>query len=590
LHRVTQAVETTLPGLLRERASFQPDDTAYTFIDYERDWEGVPLTLTWFELYRQVQNVARELRSTASVGDRAMILAPQGLEYIVAFLGALEAGLIPAPLSVPFGGATDERVDSVLRDAVPTAVLTTSAVVDQVSRSLNPPSGQALPSVIEVDLLDLNAPVREFDEDDDIYDFDKTAYLQYTSGSTRSPAGVMVSYKNVVTNYQQIISDFMVDHGGVTPPDTTILSWLPFYHDLGMILGLCTPVLSGFNTVLSSPVWFLQRPARWMQLMASYPKVFTAAPNFAFDVAARKTTDADMAGRDLSDVLIIQSGGERVNSGVLKRFADRFARFNLRENVLLPVYGMAEATLYMAARWPDVPPRVVRFDSDALAVGEAKEAVGDGGTPLVSYGVSQPTAISPMMLVVDPETRKECPPGKTGEIWTRGDNVGLGYWEKPEETAQVFHATLVDPAPGLPEGPWLRTGDLGFFFDSELFIVGRIKDLLIIYGKNHAPDDIEATVHELSKGRVAAIAVPDGDGNDQLVVVLEVKKPGDTEDHVFAELKRDVTSAINSVHGIAVTDLVLVAPGSIPITTSGKIRRALSVEMYLQDAFVRVDA
>jgi fatty acid CoA ligase FadD28 len=519
-----------------------------------------------------------------------LISAPQGLDYIVAFLGALQAGLIPVPLAVPLGGVADERVDSVMRDAHPAAVLTTSSVVNDVTRNITAEAGRPAPTVIEVDRLDLDAPIRSGAEDDfsDAENLQSTAYLQYTSGSTRSPAGVMISYKNVLTNLRQITTDYLADGGVVNPP--TIVSWLPFYHDLGLIVGICTPVIAGFPTVLTSPVSFLQRPARWMQLAASYPNVFTSAPNFAFDVAARKTSDEDMAGLDLGDVLLIQSGAERVHPVTVKRFTDRFARFNLRESVIQPSYGLAEATLYVATPPPSEPVKVVHFDSDSLSANQPRQSDAEAGTPLISYGPPI-SAQSPMVRIVDPETSIECPEGTPGEIWVYGDNVSDGYWGKPEDSERIFRATIVEPSEGTPEGPWLRTGDRGFVHDGELFVVGRIKDLLIIYGRNHSPDDIEATVQEITKGRVAAIAVPVG-GTEQLVVVVETKKRGDSDEEAkqnLADLKREITSAISNSHGLAVADLVLVPAGSIPITTSGKTRRSSCVELYERKQFARLD-
>ncbi|WP_048631249.1 AMP-binding protein [Mycolicibacterium aurum] len=585
-------VETSIPALLRERASLQPDDTAFTFVDYDLDAAGVAITLTWPQLYRRVSNAAREMRLCASPGDRAVISAPQGLDYIVGFLGALEAGLIAVPLSVPQGGVADERVDSVLRDAAPAVVLTTSRVVGDVAGHVAAEAGKAAPAIIEVDSLDLDAALRTGARTDDVYAGDhQPAYLQYTSGSTRQPAGVMISNKNLLTNIQQITVDYSVDHGGVAPPDMTVVSWLPFYHDLGLLLGICTPVYGGFSTVLTSPISFLERPARWMQLLASNPQAFSSAPNFAFELAARKTSDADMGDLDLGDVFIIQSGAERVNPTTINRFTDRFARFNLDKRVIQPSYGLAEATLYVATVRPGQPPQIVGFDSDELAEGAAKRSANGGGTPLVGYDTPL-SALSPTVRIVDAQSRTECADGTTGEVWVHGDNVGMGYWNKPDETERVFGATLVDPSVGTPEGPWLRTGDLGFISDGQLFIVGRIKDLIIVYGRNHAPDDIEATISEITRGRVAAIAVPD-DGVEQLVAVVEYRKRGDSDDETQSQLtdvRRDITSAISQSHGLAVADLVLVAPGSIPITTSGKVRRQSCAEDYRRNRFARLDA
>lgn len=576
--------ETSLPALVRERASFQPDDTAFTFIDYEQDWAGVPETLTWLQLYRYALNVASELRTCAAVGDRALILAPQGLDYIVAFFGALQAGVVPVPLSAPLGGVSDERVESVLRDASPTAVLTTSAVVDVVDSHVTPLPGETAPAVIEVDSLDLDPPTRSSGEVDN---HPAIAYLQYTSGSTRQPAGVMINYRNIRANFKQLLSGYFPHRGGTAPADLTVVSWLPFYHDMGLVLGICAPPLLGLPAVLMSPVSFLQRPVRWMQMLATNTSAFSAAPNFAFELAARKISDEDMAGIDLGNVETILSGSERVHPATLKRFTDRFTRFNLGDSVVRPSYGLAEATVYVATSTAGRPPTVVEFESDKLAAGQAQRCVAGGGTPLISY----PLSTSPIVRIVDPDTHTECPHATTGEIWVHGDNVAVGYWQRPEETERTFAAKLVAPSAGTPEGPWLRTGDLGFVTQGALFIVGRIKDLLIVYGRNHSPDDIEATSQEISGGRVAAIAVPDA-GIEQLVIIAEVRSRGDSavevRDHLAA-VNREVTSAISSRHGLAVADVVLVAPGSIPITTSGKVRRAACVERYRTGLFPRLN-
>src|SRR5271170_2304426 len=502
--------------MLRQCVNLQPDGTAFTVMDYEQDWAGVAESLTWSQVYRRALNVARELRLCASAGDRAVILAPQGLDYIVAFLGALQAEIIAVPLSVPLGGASDERVKSVLRDASPAAILTTSSVICDVTQHVSPQPGESAPSIIEVDLLDLDAPIRAGMGDDN---HQNTAYLQYTSGSTRQPAGVMISYRNILANFEQLMSGYFADRGGVAPLDITIVSWLPFYHDMGLVLGICAPILGGFRAVLTSPVSFLERPARWMQLLASNTHAFSAAPNFAYELAAGKISDDDMAGLDLGNVLTILSGSERVQPATLTRFAERFARFNLHDSVIRPSYGLAEATVYVATSRAGQPPKIVDFESDKLSAGHAKRSASTEGTPLVSYPLRQ----SPTVRIVDPETRTECPEAMVGEIWVHGDNVAAGYWRKPDETERTFGGRVVAPSAGTPEGPWLRTGDSGFISEGELFIIGRIKDLLIVYGRNHSPDDIEATIQEITEGRCVAIAVPDG-GVEKLVTVIEVKR------------------------------------------------------------------
>ncbi|WP_167759350.1 AMP-binding protein [Mycobacterium sp. PS03-16] len=575
----------SLPIVLRERASLQPNDTAFTFIDYEKDPDGVEETLTWAQLYRRMVNLAHELSEYAQPGDRSVIVAPQGLDYLVAFLGSLQAGLIAVPLSTPMPGVHDERISAVLRDAAPTVVLTTSAIGATVAEYVTPQDGTTAARLVEVDTLDLDTRRKTAGRR---VERPETAYLQYTSGSTRTPAGVMVSYQNMSANFEQIMASFLAHYGGIAPPGTTAVTWLPFYHDMGLLLGVFAPILGGWTTLFTTPLSFLARPARWMQMVARSPHAITAGPNFAFELAAGKTSDEDMAGLDLGNAAVVISGSERVHDATLRRFTQRFRKFNLSEEVLRPAYGLAEATLYVATDRPGKPPTVVHFEPEKLSAGHAKRCATATGTALIGYG----TPDSPAVRIVDPQTRTEVSAGDVGEIWVRGENVCLGYWRKPEQTEEVFNAFINSPSAGTDAGPWLRTGDLGFISEGDLFIMGRLKDLLIVRGRNHYPDDIEGTIQEISGGRVAAISV-EQDRTEQLVAIVEVKKRGDTEDDVsayFADLKNRVTSAISSAHGISAADLVLVPRGSIPITTSGKVRRASCAEQYRQGAFTRLDA
>ncbi len=572
----------TLPALLRHQASTQGDALAFTFADGEVLGAGHPETLTWHQLYRRVLTLAEELRRTAVKGDRAAILAPQGLDYIVAFYASLQAGLIAVPLSVPMFGVHDQRVESALADSAPSVLLTTSAAVADVNKYATPHGGRPAPVVIEVDIIDVDA-TRELDETDDSRH--GPAYLQYTSGSTRTAAGVIVSHRNVTSNIEAAAADYFSEFGGTLPAETSMVSWLPFFHDMGLIIGVCAPVVTGCDAVLTSPLAFLAKPASWMQLMAKNPLCFSAAPNFAFELAARRTSDADLAGLDLSRVHGILSGAERVHHGTVTRFIDRFARFGLTEKVIRPSFGLAEATLFVVASPISDTVATARFDLDQLAAGIAQRCAAEeaGGTELVSYGPPQAYEVR----IVDPETGIEKPAGSIGEIWTRGDNVALGYWRKPEQTTRVFRARINNPSPGTPAGPWLRTGDLGAISDGELFIMGRLKDLLIVDGRNHYPEDIEATIREITGGRVAAIAVED-EASENLVAIVEVK-PAPQKDPGLDEVKHEVADAVWKLHNLRVDDLVLVSPGSIPITTSGKIRRSSCGQLYRQGEFQRMD-
>jgi long-chain fatty acid adenylase/transferase FadD26 len=575
-------IESSIPAMLEHQAREQPDELAFTFIDYELDPEGFAESLTWSQVHQRAGVVAEELLRCGSVGDRVAIVAPQGLDYIVGFLGALEAGRIAVPLPVPQFGAHDERTSGALRDSSPVAMLTTSTVVNDVV-----PFARALPglvpAVIEIDALDLDAPPSLQRTSPARCE---TALLQYTSGSTRDPAAVMVTHKNILANCEQLSADYFELSGKVPPADATLVSWLPFYHDMGLLLGVTGAVTFGVQSVLTSPMAFLQKPARYMQMLAANTSAFSAVPNFGFELAVRRTSDADMAGLDLGNVHTVLSGSERVHAATIRRFTERFSRFNFPASALKPSYGLAEAMVYAGSSKPGRPPFSVRFDYEKLSAGHARSCESETGCELVSVGPPRACTVR----IVDPETRTENPAGKVGEIWLHGDNVAKGYWRKPQQSQRTFGGRLVDPSPGTPLENWLRTGDLGVIYDGELFVVGRIKDLLIVDGRNHYPDDIEGTTQEITGGRVAAISVPD-DRTERLVLIVEMKNRGSSEEdgHRLRGVKQKVISEISKSHGLRVADLVLVPSGAIPITTSGKIRRSSCIAAYERDEFTRLD-
>jgi long-chain fatty acid adenylase/transferase FadD26 len=583
--------QSSLPALLLERAGQQPDSEAFTFIDYETDPGGFTESLTWAQVYKGALVVAEELRLCGEIGDRAAILAPEGLGYIVAFLGVLQAGLIAVPLPLPQFRVHDERISAALRDCSPSLILTTSAAIDEVANYACAENGCAGASVIDVDSLDVYSP-RAFDAVGQSHP--RTAYLQYTSGSTRTPAGVIVSHRNVIANLEQAKVIYLDPFGNTPPPGLRFVSWLPFHHDMGLFFTVFIPLYSGIPMSFFTPVAFLQRPARWMQLVGKAGISYSCAPNFAFDLATRLTSDRDMDGIDLGGVRAIVNGSERVQPATIKRFNERFAHFNLKDTAALPSYGLAEATLCVAVPKMGQRAKTVRFAADELSKGHAQACeTGDtGGTDLVSYGPQRVALGMCAVRIVNPDTQQENPPETIGEIWVHGDNVATGYWQKSVESERTFAARIVDPSPGTPNGTWLRTGDLGAMFDCELFIMGRIKDVLIVDGRNHYPDDIEATIREITGGRVAAISMPD-ERTERLVVIVELAsgQTGSREEQMpkWRAIKRHITSAISTSHGLRVADLVLVPPGTIPFTTSGKVRRSACVQRYRHNDFKRLD-
>ncbi len=560
----------SIPALLEHRALEQPDDPAYTFVDYEVDPEGFAETLTWSEMHHRAQVVAAELLKHGAPGDRAVILAPQSMEYVVGFYGALLAGFIAAPLTVPVSGQHDERIVGALKDCRPVAVLTNSASADAIAEYVQGTPTPRPPKVIEVDTLDFYSPLTPAAAP--AVSPSKVAYLQYTSGSTRQPAGVAVTHRNVIANVKQMLPDLWEAEGTTPPADLTAVSWLPLYHDMGLIVGIFNALITGRPAVLLSPVAFLQKPARWLAQIASHTCVFTAAPNFAYLLTALRTNDEDISGLDLSSAKVMVNGAERVLGSTVRLFTERFAPFGLAPAAIRPAYGLAEATVYVVTSSGGQPPTVLEFDIDKLAAGHA-ERCAEGGSEMVGCGAPRSSGA---VRIVDPETFLEKPAGELGEIWLHGEHVTAGYWRNPELTAQLFGGQLTDASVGTPAGPWLRTGDLGVIFEGELFIIGRIKDLLIVDGRNIYPDDIEATVIAITGGRVAAVSVPD-EHTEKLMVFAELRT---YDREALAELKREVRAAISRAHAIRVSEVVLLESGSLPITTSGKVRRSASVERY----------
>ena len=359
--------------MLHGRASLRPDDVAFTFTDYEKGESGVPESVTWSQLSRRTLNAARELSLHASVGDRAVILAPQSLDYILAFLGSMQAGLIAVPLPLPHRGSSHDRVSAVLTETAPSVVLTTSAVAGDVGDYVDQSRLNAVPKIVEIDSMNLDV---DGGPSVPTAGLPSIAYLQYSSGSTRLPTGVMISHRNVQANFEQLMRSLFAQAHVRSSTDLTIVSWLPFYHDMGLVLGVCAPILGGYSAELTSPIAFLERPARWVQSLARNSHAFSAAPNFAFDLAARKTQDKDLAGLDLGGVLGIINGAERVEPATLERFADRFAHFNFRDHMLRPSYGLAEATVFVTSGTWSESSEAVHFDVDGVVRGPRSAVCG----------------------------------------------------------------------------------------------------------------------------------------------------------------------------------------------------------------------
>jgi acyl-CoA synthetase (AMP-forming)/AMP-acid ligase II len=409
-------------------------------------------------------------------------------------------------------------------------------------------------------------------------DSDDIAYLQYTSGSTRTPAGVEISHRAVCTNVVQ-----MIIAGGL---DTKIrsVSWLPLYHDMGLLM-IMFPALCGGYITLMSPLAFVRRPHRWIKQLAAEAalgRTFAAAPNFAYDLAAQRGLPPEGESLDLSNVVGLLNGSEPVTMGAIERFTEAFAPYGLPPTAIKPSYGMAEATLSVATIAPDARATAIHLDRKLLADGRAVVVTADApqAVPQVSCGQ---VIIGQWAVIADGASGAELPDGRVGEIWLHGDNIGAGYWGRDRETELVFKNKLqsrlesASHADGSPSDAfWLRTGDLGVYLDGELYITGRIKDLIIIDGRNHHPQDLEATIHAthptLKPGRVAAFSVPSTD-SEHLIIVVEHTTPDDPTDTIRAAIKRH--------HDLRVHQVLLTHPGTIQKTTSGKLARHPTRTWYL---------
>jgi acyl-CoA synthetase (AMP-forming)/AMP-acid ligase II len=531
---------------LRRHAEHRGDHPALTFVGFGGDGP-TPTTMTYAELDRRARSVAAHLQAKGGVGRFAAVVGPQDLDFHVAFLGALYAGLAAVPLQQPEVFGSTPRVAAALpalerlRTAFPD---TRAAEVVAVDRMGDDAADRWVQPAIHGGTL---------------------AYLQYTSGSTSAPRGVLVSHANIAHSTVQCGRALGLG------ADSVGVSWLPLFHDMGLAFGATVPLLLGVPTVLTTPFAVVQRPARWLALLSRYRATVTGSPNFGLEMCVSRISADDLRDVDLSSVTMLLNGSETVRAETLSRFTAAFARHGFSGSAHLPAYGLAEATVLVTSAGHGRAPRVLRCDRDALGRGVAVP-VAAGGHALVECG----RAVGQRVEVVDPQELRALAPQRIGEIWVQGPNVTGGYHGRPEQTAEAFGARL-DGTPGT----WLRTGDLGFLHEGRLYLTGRIKDLIIIDGRNHYPNDIESTVETagpaVRAGHVAAFSVP-GDRTEQLVVVTEVH--GDP-----AGLAAAVRRAVAVRHGIAVHDVVAAPRGSVPRTSSGKVSRSACRTRYLDGGF-----
>lgn len=553
----------TFVDILTQRARQQPEQAAYTFLRFGEEADN---SLTYGELDQQARSIASKLQSLGYEGKPLLLLYSPGLEYIAGFLGCLYAGSIAVPVYPPHSARLLPRLQTVINDTQALVALTTRQTQMGIFRRfMHIPELQRL-HWIATDTLPV--ALGQGWEKPEISG-ESLAFLQYTSGSTSTPKGVMVSHANLLHN-----SKLIKAHFGLNEKDRAV-SWLPMFHDMGLILGILQVLYTGYHTVLMAPTAFLQHPLRWLQTISDYKATVSCAPNFAYELCVRRASPLMGTQLDLSSWQMAINGAEPVRSETLKNFSAAFESYGFHPDAFMVGYGLAEATLMVSGRRRFTGVSVKHVDkalleqhlvADALDTQHSQTVVGCGKI-----------APGQHVIIVHPESLTRCRPDEVGEIWVAGESIAQGYFGNEEMTGRTFQAYVADTG----EGPFLRTGDLGFIQDGEIFITGRIKDLIIIMGRNHYPQDIERTVEQSSPiiraGNAAAFSIEVG-CEERLVVVAEVRlhqsglAPGEAA-LKMGEAIETIRRNIAELHNITAYQIQFVRVGEIPKTSSGKLQR-----------------
>lgn len=550
--------EATLVNLLRHRAQQEPNHVPYTFLV---DGETEKVTFTYETLDRKARAIAALLQSMKAFGERVLLLYPPGLEFIAAFFGGLYAGVTVVPVYPPRGKQRMTRLQAIAGDAQATFALTTTSVMTKLAQSFKEePELAALQCITTDDIAKDLADNCFFPEIAN----NSLALLQYTSGTTGNPKGVMVNHGNLLYNSALIYQSF--EH----TPNSRGVIWLPPYHDMGLIGGVLQPLYGGCSVTLMSPESFLQKPFLWLKAISDFQANTSGGPNFAYDLCIDKITPEQRKHLDLSSWEVAFNGAEPVRVETIERFSATFADCGFRRNAFYPCYGMAETTLIVSGGLKTAPPVVCFVQDKAFKQSLIVTTTSEDEDARAIVGVGH-SSLDQKIAIANPESLTRCPDGQIGEIWVAGPSVAGGYWKKPEETQQIFNAQLQD----TKEWPFLRSGDLGFLLDGELFVTGRIKDMMIIRGQNYYPQDIELTAqmsHRGLRANCGAVFSVEVDGVEKLVIAQEVERSYLRYLDVD-EVVKSIRQAVSEQQQLQVYAVVLLKTASIPKTSSGKIQR-----------------
>jgi acyl-CoA synthetase (AMP-forming)/AMP-acid ligase II len=558
----------SLADLLRHRAEVQPDDRAYVFVSERGREEAV---LTFADLERSAGIVAAQLAERLRKGDRALLVFPAGLDFIVAFFGCLVAGVIAVPMMVPRRTSTQDSSAAIVADCRPRLAMTAGDLA-----AVRPDVIQRFRDAgLDWFLLDANDAVSSRHRATvPAHGRDDVAFLQYTSGSTSSPKGVTVTHGNLLENLEMIRLAL-----GSTRASTTV-SWVPLYHDMGLILNAIHSLYVGALCVLMAPVGFIRRPLAWLQAIHAYQAELTTAPNFAFDMCVSRFRAEQIKGVDLSCWKLAMNAAEPVRADTIARFTSTFAPYGFDARAMYPAYGSAEATVMVSGSHRGGGPILRTVSREALQRDQVAAPASEKDCRVV-VGCGH-SLVGERIAIVNPESRRRLEPGNIGEVLVAGPNIAGGYWQNHEATTAVFQARI----DGEGDEFWLRTGDLGFLDTSgELFITGRIKDVIIIRGMNYYPQDIEISMQNshptLRRHCGAAFTVVDEDNDERLILVQEVERAA-LHRISIEEVAGCIREAIFNEHEIAIDKVLLIHPGAIPMTTSGKIQRSLTRKLWQQ--------
>lgn len=576
------------------------EDVLIRYWDFSESRGGTVHEITRAQVNTRIKAVCVRLQQVAQPGDRVAILANNSPEYLYSFLGAMYAKMVPVPLYDPNEPGHTGHLTAVLSSSEPTVVLTNKQSATAVRKHFADTPAAQRPRVLTVDALPDSLadewvnPMMSYMSDPSLAPRSTDeAFLQYTSGSTRTPAGVILTHKSIVTNVLQIFS------AGKLQFPLRLVTWLPMHHDMGIILAVFV-VLLGVPFDLMSPRDFIQDPARWVRQMAKRngeENLYTVVPNFAMELATRYANPenvAELKDLDLSRVDGVINGSEPVSNSAVTKFMELFSRYGLKREAMRPSYGLAEATLLVTTPQDSERPVTRWLDRDALASGTAKveEEGAEVAVPLMSVGqVCAPQ----VMAIVDPESGEELADGQVGEIWVNGDNMAAGYLNREEETTETFRNTLSaaqrlenSRAGDAPEDNWMRTGDLAVIVDDNVFITGRLKDLIIVAGRNHYPQDIEATAEEATKqinpGVLAAFSSTAAGSEDEGLVIIAERDPEADPANDAAAITA-VRAAISKKHGVQPEDIRIVGVGQIPRSSANKIARRVAAKAYTDGKF-----